>query len=246
MEININKKTENRYCPFTEITNSLRAMMIRSFIILLLVLFCQNAFCQEYSFDIFLEYEFKNNKKNLFMLNSSDDNYVFYCYSNGAEYRGRIIDHKSYAIHNYSLVNNKNNNTIEFKYLYSEKDAKYWQYKKKPCTVETEKYQVTQNEIDSLNQSFEIIEFTNKKKKRIYQNVTINMMKIESKALPSIAYGFFKDDYYAKCKIVDLPKGYIPTLIIKSINNEKWQMKLIQSKKINTILSIKPNEIKYN
>ena len=218
---------------------------MRTFVTIILFAFCQNAFCQEYFFDIFLEYELKDNRKHLFMLNSSNEDYLFYCFNNSNEFQGSIIDHKKCMIHYYSLDNNKNNNTIEFKYLYSEKDTKYWQYQKKPCTIETEKYQVTKNEIDSLNQSFEIIEFTNKRKKRIYQSVTINMMKLESKALPSIAYGFFKD-LYLKCKIVNLPKGYIPTLIkINNFNKESSQMKLIQNKKINTTLSISKEQVKF-
>ena len=105
---------------------------------------------------------------------------------------------------------------------------------------------MTQNKIDSLNQSFKIIEFTNKKKKRIFQTVNINMVKLaESKSLPYFVYGYFKN--YSKCKIVNLPGGYIPSLIsIETVNSDKKQIKLIQNKKINTILSIKPEEMKYN
>ncbi|WP_264520822.1 hypothetical protein [Flavobacterium sp. N1994] len=217
---------------------------MRKFITLTVFLFCQNVFCQEYYFDIFLEYAVKNNKTDMFLLNSSYEDYLFYCYNNGGEFKGEIDDHKNNIIHHYSLKNI--NNSIEFKYLYSEIDTKRLEYKKAPCTIETEKYQVKQNEIDSLNQSFEIIEFTNKRKKRIYQTIYINMVKlVESKSLPSFAYGYFKD--YSKCKIIDLPRGYIPSLIsTETVNKDKNQIKLIQKKKINTILSIKPEDIKYN
>lgn len=214
-------------------------------IVLIIILFvCQNAFCQEYHFDVFLEYELKKNKTDMFMLNSSNQDYLFYCYNNGGEFKGEIADHKNNIIHHYSLKNI--NNSIKFKYLRSEKDNERLAYKKEPCNIEIEKYQVTQNKIDSLNQSFKIIEFTNKKKKRIYQTVNINMVKlVESKSLPSFTYGYIKD--YSKCKIVNLPGGYIPSLIsIETVNSDKKQIKLIQNKKINTILSIKPEEMKYN
>ena len=217
---------------------------MRKYITLAVFFFCQNVFCQEYNFDIFLEYEVKNNKTDMFLLNSSNEDYLFYCYNNGGEFKGEIVDHKYNIIHHYSLKNI--NNSIKFKYLYSERDIKRMEYNKEPCTIETEKYQVKQNEIDSLNQSFEIIEFTNKKKKRIYQTVNINMVKlVESKSLPLFAYGYFKD--YSKCKIVHFPRGYIPSLIsTETVNNDKKQIKLIQNKKINTILSIKPEDLKYN
>ena len=128
------------------------------FTVILFFFFCQNIFCQEYYFDIFLEYEVKNNKTDMFMLNSANKDFIFYCYNNGGEFKGEIVDHKHNIIHHYALKNV--NNSIEFKYLYSERDTERLEYKKKPCTIETEKYQVTQSKIDSLNQSFEIIEFT--------------------------------------------------------------------------------------
>ena len=115
------------------------------------------------------------------MINSLNEDYVFYCYHINSELEGRIIDHKNNIEHYYSITSV--NNSLEFKYHYSKKRD----FKKEPCTVKTEKYQIKKVDIDSLNQSIEITEFNNKKKKRVYETATIDMLKIDSKPLPNIA-----------------------------------------------------------
>lgn len=176
------------------------------------------------------------------MLNSSNQDYVFYCYNNKDELEGRIVDRKRNIDHYYFLKNS--NNVIEFKYLYSKKTDS----NKKVCDdIKKEKFEVKTLVIDSLNQSYEIIEYTNKKKKRIYQNGIVTLKKIDSKDLPSLVYGYFA--HFSKCihDIVSFPKGYIPINIkISYFNNNEVNIDLIQNKKINTLLSLKPEDIKYN
>ena len=62
----------------------------------------------------------------MFMLNSSNQDYLFYCYNNGGEFKGKIADHKNNIIHHYSLKNS--NNSIKFKYLRSEIDTERSEY----------------------------------------------------------------------------------------------------------------------
>ena len=212
---------------------------MRKILWILLFFLGQNVFCQEYYFDTFLEYEKSKNETDVFMINSFNQEYVFYCYHISNELEGKIIDHKNNIMHFYSIKSV--NNSLEFKYIYSQKRD----FKKEPCTVKTEKYEVKKVEIDSLNQSFEIIEFKNKKKKRVYENATINLIKIDSKPLPIIAYGYFH--HFPICSLIDFPKGFIPKNIqINYFNNEDNKINLIQNKKINTLLSLKPEDIKYN
>lgn len=173
------------------------------------------------------------------MLSSLNQDYIFYCYGFNNELKGKIVDRITNIAHHYSIQNN--NNSLEFKYLYSEKRI----LKKRPEVTEAEKYEVKKVEIDSLNQSFEIVEFTNKKKKRVWESATINMVKIDAKPLPNIVYGYFHQ--FPISGLIDFPKGYIPSQIqIKFFNNKEVEVKLIQNKKINTLLSLKPEDIKYN
>ena len=173
------------------------------------------------------------------MINSNNQDYVFYCYNNGKNLEGKIVDHKSNIAHHYSIKSVSNN--LEFKYLYSEKKV----LEKRPEVTEPEKYEVKKATVDSLNQSFEIIEFKNKKKKRVYQSASINMTKIDFKPLPIILYGYFH--HFAIGNLIDFPQGYIPSFIqINFSNNRELKIKLIQNKKINIVLSLKPEEIKYN
>ena len=215
---------------------------MKSFLIIAVVLFCQNVFCQDYNFDTFLEYKKSQGTSDIFMLNSSNEDYVFYCYNNKDELIGRILDHKRNIMHYYSMKNH--NNSVEFKYLYSNKINP----DKKVCgEVKKENFEIKTVVLDSINQSYEIIEYTNKKKKRIYQSGIVNLKKIDSKHLPTLVYGYF--GHFSKCirDIVSFPQGYIPLNIkISYFNNNIENINLFQNKKINTLLSLKPEDIKYN
>lgn len=216
---------------------------MKRFIIIVGLFFCQNVFCQEYYFDIFLEYEKTHTQNDVFMLNSSSDDYVFYCHTVGIQLEGKIVDHKNNIEHCYTLKNT--NGSIEFKYVSSKKVD----FKKKelPCDMKTENFEIKTKDIDSLNKSYEIIEYTNKKKKRIYQNASIIMKKIDSRVLPSLVYGFLHHFSICDRNLVKFPKDYIPTYIkINYLNHKVNAVTLIQNKKINTLLSLKPEDIKYN
>jgi hypothetical protein len=216
---------------------------MQKFITIVIFFFYQTVFCQEYYFDVFLEYEKSYNQNDVFMLNSSNDDYVFYCYTISGQLEGKIVDHKNNIEHYYTVKNIKG--SIEFKYVYSKKTN----YKKEelPCNMKTENFEIKTVDIDSLNKSYEIIEYANKKKKRIYQNASISMMKIDSKIIPSLVYGYF--NHFAICdrNLVKFPKNYIPKHIkINYSNNEVREVNLTQNKEINTLLTLKPEDIKYN
>ena len=215
---------------------------MNKFLVIVLFIFCQNVFCQEYYFDTFLEYRKSQGANDIFILNSSNQDYVFYCHNNKDELQGTILDHKRNIQHYYALKNT--NNAVNFKYLYSEKID----FNKKVCDdVKKENFEIKTVVIDSMNQSYEIIEYTNKKKKRIYQNGIVSLKKMDSKDLPSLVYGYF--GHFSEC-IHDkdsYPKGYIPTNIkISNLNNNEVNIDLIQNKKTNMLLSLKPEDIKYN
>ncbi|WP_293894185.1 hypothetical protein [Flavobacterium sp.] len=216
---------------------------MNKFIAIFLFFFCQNVFCQEYYFDTFLEYERLYSQNDVFMLNSSNYDYVFYCYNISGNLEGKIIDHKNNIEHYYTLTNI--NNSIEFKYISSKKRN----YKKEepPCEMKTENFEIKTVDIDSLNKSYEIIEYNNKKKKRIYQNASIIMMKIDTQILPNLVYGFFNHFPICDRNLITFPKNYIPKHIkINYFNNAIREVTLKQNKKINTLLTLKPEDIKYN
>lgn len=216
---------------------------MKKYIVVIFILICQNAFCQEYYFDHFLQYKKSQGTIDVFMLNSSNQDYVFYCFNKNDELQGRIVDHKRNIEHYYAMKNI--NNSIEFKYLYSKKIEA-----DKPIicdNVKKENFEVKTEVTDSLNQSYQIIEYTNKKKKRIYQDGSVSLKKIDAKYLPFIVCGYFS--HFSKCidDIVSFPKGYIPVNIkITYFNNVEEIIELIQNKKINTVLTLKPEDIKYN
>ena len=189
---------------------------MNKFLVIVLFIFCQNVFCQEYYFDTFLEYRKSQGANDIFILNSSNQDYVFYCYNNKNYLQGRIVDHKRNVQHYYTMMNH--NNTIDFEYLYSKKTDS----DKKDCDdVKKENFEINIVVIDSVSQSYQIIEYTNKKKKRIYQNGIVSLKKIDSKDLPCLVYGYFSD--FSECirDVVSFPKGYIPTNIKSHFKNKE-------------------------
>lgn len=203
--------------------------------------FLQNIFCQEYLFDTFLEYNKQDGTFDIFMMNSASEDYVYYCYNNKPELKGKIVDKKRNVHHYY--VMKKNDNLIDFEYLYSKKID----VNNKDCfNLKNEKFEINTIVLDSMNQSIEVIEYTNKKKKKVYKKGIVNLKKIDSNNLPTIAYGYFT--HFSNCihKIVSFPKGYIPLNIKINYENDKQSsINITQNKKINTLLSLKQEQINY-
>ena len=213
---------------------------MRKFIVIAFLFFCQTVFCQEYYFDTLFEYELTNRGSDVLICNSSSKNYTFFCYNDGSALEGTLKDYKNNIEHYYSLKNN--GATIEFTYIHSKKVN----FEKEPCTVKKDWYNMNEVIIDSINKSYEIIEYYTRKKKSAYRSYKMYLKKYSNSFVPIFTYGVFDD--FLKCKLFDYPSGYVPYLVESNYQNKGYKIisKIIQAKKINTLLTLKPEDIKYN
>ena len=212
---------------------------MKTFLATAVLLICQNVFCQEYYFDTLFEYELTNRGSDVLICNSTRKDYTFFCYNSGSILEGTLKDYKNNIEHYYSIKNN--DATIEFTYIYSKKVN----FEKEPCTVKMKWYDINEVVIDSINKSYEIIEYTNKKKKKIYKSYKMYLKKYSNTFIPTLTYGIFYD--FLKCSLFYYPSSYVPYLVEGNFQNRGYKTisKIIQAKKINTVLTLKPEELKF-
>ena len=210
--------------------------MKKIYLVLILV-FSQNAVCQDYVFDKFIEYEEVGRSNVFFMFNSKDSTYFFYGFDIINSLNGIIIDKKIEQLHRYKVDAYKKE--IDFAYLYSEPLIS----DNHVCPYAKNSYQTKQIEKDSLT-SFEIKKFKNDKKRIILATTTVNTVKSELIIFPTLMKYLFA--HFICCQDLNLPSNYLITsATIKYSNGNEVVSKLKQTKDINTQLSIKQGELKY-
>ena len=206
-------------------------------ILIIAILFCQNAFCQSYTFDRFIQYKNSNGSITVLMINSKDTSYHFYAASFDKEIIGNIFDLKTKIRHSYSVANLKD--TIKFEYLNSSVESK----KQVPCYDKYNLFEVIQTPLDSLTTNFAIVKYKNTKKKRIIGSsnitaVTFDIPLFSLRMEPFLGHFIF-------CQKIDFPENYIPTIVeIDYFNGIKTKSELIQNKEINLLLILNKTDIK--
>lgn len=204
---------------------------MRYYAVIVLVLLFQNTFSQTYSFDRFIQYNGNRLERTIFMFNSKNTRYYFVARSYGEEIIGNIIDLENKVRHRYSLTNAENE--VSFEYLSSSAETAT----KSSCYDKNNVIEVTATPLDSLNTNFTVLKFKNSKKKRIIQSAKITAAKSEIPAFSLMMKMLF--GHFADCHKIVLPENYIPTSVtIDYFNGIKTQEKLIQNKKVNTVLSV--------
>lgn len=133
---------------------------MKKILFIFLFFLCQNVFCQEYYFDRFYEYTSNDKGVCFFLLNTKDDNYLFFGRSYKNEITGFIFDYKTIEYHYYNVINNKNG--VVFNYENSRKIR--GTYPESDNIKALFDYTITK--IDSLKESVKIIKYKEKRKRK--------------------------------------------------------------------------------
>ncbi|MFV8367713.1 hypothetical protein ACNQGE_15175 [Flavobacterium sp. XS1P27] len=206
-------------------------------ILIVVILFCQNVFCQSFTFDRFIEYQDNSGKTSIFMINSKNESYYFFGGGFTNEITGSVFDLKNKVRHSYSVANIKN--AVKFEYLNSSIETE----NKVPCYDKYNVIEVTKTPIDSLTTNFTVLKFKNSKKRKIIQSSNIKAIKSVIPVFSLIMKPFF--GHFIYCQKIDLPENYIPTSVeIDYFNRIKTKNELIQNKEVNVLLSLNKKDIK--
>ena len=204
--------------------------------LLIIAFFFQNGFSQEYTFDSYYEYKTLNNgSTNFYFINSKDNSYFLNGTHGSESIYGTVIDLKKNITHEYEVINHEN--SIQFNYLFSKKynlDTYGSNF-----VVET-----SEKEIDSTKREIKIVIFKNKRKKKIECVVDILIENSDdlfcNQLLNAFSHGRLKNTNFK------IDKGILLNFKVDFQNGFKVETKLIKKQKINTLLSISKEEIKYN
>ncbi len=206
-------------------------------ILIVVILFCQNVFCQSFTFDRFIEYQDNSGETSIFMINSKNESYYFFGGGFTNEITGSVFDLKDKVRHSYSVANIKN--ALKFEYLNSSIETE----NKVPCYDKYNVIEVTKTPIDSLTTNFTVLKFKNSKKRKIIQSSNIKAIKSVIPVFSLIMKPFF--GHFIYCQKIDLPENYIPTSVeIDYFNRIKTKNELIQNKEVNVLLSLNKKDIK--
>ena len=206
-------------------------------ILIVVILFCQNVFCQSFTFDRFIEYKDSRGLTTVFMINSKNTGYYFFAASYDKEITGNIFDLENKVKHGYSVSNIKN--AVKFEYLNSSIETE----NKVPCYDKYNVIEVTKTPIDSLTTNFTVLKFKNSKKRKIIQSSNIKAIKSVIPVFSLIMKPFF--GHFIYCQKIDLPENYLPTIVeIDYFNKIKTKNELIQNKEVNVLLSLNKKDIK--
>ncbi len=206
-------------------------------ILIVVILFCQNVFCQSFTFDRFIEYQDNSGETSIFMINSKNESYYFFGGGFTNEITGSVFDLKDKVRHSYSVANIKN--AVKFEYLNSSIETE----NKVPCYDKYNVIEVTKTPIDSLTTNFTVLKFKNSKKRKIIQSSNIKAIKSVIPVFSLIMKPFF--GHFIYCQKIDLPENYIPTSVeIDYFNRIKTKNELIQNKEVNVLLSLNKKDIK--
>ena len=203
----------------------------------MVILFCQNVFCQSFTFDRFIEYQDNSGKTSIFMINSKNESYYFFGGGFTNEITGSVFDLNNNVRHSYSVANIKN--AVKFEYLNSSIETE----NKVPCYDKYNVIEVTKASVDSLTTNFTVLKLKNSKKRKIIQSSNIKAIKSVIPVFSLIIKPFF--GHFIYCQKIDLPENYIPTSVeIDYFNKIKTKNELIQNKEVNVLLSLNKKDIK--
>ena len=200
----------------------------------IVLLFCQNLFCQEYHFDNFIEYKELNGRINFHLTNSANSSYHLNSGYGSETIYGKIRDTENNLFHEYEVVNENNN--IKFNYLFSRKYN--------PENHKTHlSYKITERKIDSINTEFKIIVFKNKKRKKIDFKIEI-IVENSNDLFCYELLTFYTHTIFLKSDF-KIEKGFISKIKVERENGSNNEYNLIKKQKISTLLKISKEQIQY-
>lgn len=202
---------------------------------LIIILFCQNLFCQEYHFDGFLEYKDTiNDDTRLYFYNENNENHRMIVFSVGKNIIGRIFDIKNKIFHEHKV--NNDGNSIKFIYQFS----RNWNPK---LQEEGFFHQITEKKIDSTTTEVSGLIYR-KNKKKVWSKIEVVIKKNENFKNEELI-NLFTDGIFPNYQS-EIISG-IPINIKFPYSDLKRNYSLIRKEKINTILTVDNIKIKqYN
>ncbi len=187
-------------------------------------------------FDNFLEYKYKGKIGSTFfyLTNTKNDSYILNNYYGSDTMYGKIRDYNNNIFHELEILTT--DTILKFKYLYSLKYSRN-NYGSK-FIVES-----FVNEIDSTSREIKIVVFKNKRKKKIECKIDLIVENSDdffcNQILYSLSHGRLIN------KNFKIEKGTILNYKVEFPNGFKTEIKLIKKQKINTILSISKEQLKF-
>ncbi len=207
---------------------------MKLFFQIIVLLFCQNLFCQEYHFDGFLEYKNSISGDNsLYFYNSNNEVYYLNVYKRFETIYGGIRDTKNKILHEHEVTNKVN--SIKFNYLFSRKlklkknSRKYF-------------YDITEKKIDSSKTEVIILVYNDKKKKKSSSKIELIIDNSELIANENILFSFtdgIVNDVNSK-----ITPGIPISIKVDFPTGLKCYYTLIKKEKTNTILTVDNVKIK--
>lgn len=212
---------------------------MKTSIIVILFLFYQNAYCQEYTFDNLYEFEGQSVTAAV-MINSQDANYYF-TYRKGSETLwGYLVDFKKNIGHNFEVINT--GNSVQFNYLRS--------YKINPDNLTFIDKNIQYEMINEVNDSTKTRSIlyknqVNKKGRKKLKGKIELLFDNSNDVFPARLIGLFGHHFFDHRDLTYLGNR-LPTKIIFDYNNGiTVTSKLTKKLKLNTLLSISKEQLTY-
>lgn len=216
---------------------------MRNVFYILLLLFCQNIFCQDYIFDTLLEYTYSSTKKTnegtlLFMINSKNNGYVFFLNANeNNKSECSIIDFISKTQHCY-----KQTDENKFEYLCTQNKTPTLFLDENPNI----KFEFNKEELDNYNSKIKIerIKISKNGKKKIIDTINIENEK-NNFVFNYNLLKFFSEKYFDDSDLSFLGDKTPKRILFEYKRGFKRTFELNKIEKINTTLTITKEQLNY-
>jgi hypothetical protein len=215
---------------------------MRNVFYIVLLLFCQSIFCQEYVFDTLIEYSYSSTKKInegtlLFMINSKNNGYVFFSNSNNRKSEGSIIDFNSKTQNCY-----KSTDENKFEYLCTQNILPALFFEKN----QNVKFEFNKEDLNNNNSTILITKFkiNPNGKKKIIDTIKIEIEK------NNFVFNYNLLKFFSEKYLDDRDLSFLGDKTPKRIFFEykygfKRTFELNKIEKINTTLNITKEQINY-
>ena len=211
------------------------------YFLVIILFFSQDSYSQEYTFDNYYEYNSDNGTK-FFMTNSGNENYLFFGYTGNQTIYGYIVDFNSNEYHYFDVENT--NDSVSFTYTYSKKITE--------CSCDIEEKNVTYTysveSIDSLKSKTIVNKIKIKKNGKIkpIAKLELSYQNDETYIFYPSHLNFYLHHFHITNELIGI-KNKLPLKIDVFYNNERtFTSSLSKRKKINTLLTISKEQIKYS
>lgn len=210
---------------------------MKKYVIISFLSICQFAFSQEYHFDSYYFYNSKDGDR-FFMINSNNDNYFLWGYGTNDLMYGNIIDFKEKEIHHLSISNSSKD--LEFKYEYSLKGIS-GPKERSNIIFDTSKVHIDSLQTRYIYKKFKV---SSRGKRKYLGKVEVEYDNSDF-VFHAITLKHFSHHFF-NINEISAVNNKLPLLF--SIDNNDGKVinfNLTKKQKINTLLSISNEQIKY-